>query len=151
MSGTDIATSSKDTPCELVVMGTGTSVGIPVAGCRCDVCESDDPRNSRTRSGVLVRAPQGEFVIDTGPELRLQLVRHRAALIRAAIFTHAHADHIMGLDDLRIFGFRMESAIPFVLRRMCRRRNSTGFLLRLSGSSHPCTPVCCSQSELCQN
>jgi phosphoribosyl 1,2-cyclic phosphate phosphodiesterase len=97
---------------ELIVMGTGTSVGVPVVGCRCPVCTSTDVRNHRTRSGVLVRAPQGEFVIDTGPELRLQLVRSGATLIRAAVYTHAHADHIMGLDDLRIFGYRLNHAIP---------------------------------------
>jgi len=97
---------------ELIVMGTGTSVGVPVVGCECDVCRSDDPRNHRTRTGVLVRAPEGEFVIDTGPELRLQLVREHASLIHAAVFTHAHADHIMGLDDLRIFGFKLKADIP---------------------------------------
>ena len=64
------------------------------------------------RSGVLVRGPQGEFVIDTGPELRLQLVRHGASLIRAALFTHSHADHVTGLDDLRIFGHRLNSDLP---------------------------------------
>lgn len=89
-------------------MGTGTSVGVPVVGCRCDVCTSSHPRNRRLRSGVLVKAPEGEFVIDAGPELRLQLLASGASMIRAAIFTHAHADHVMGIDDLRIFGFRLE-------------------------------------------
>jgi phosphoribosyl 1,2-cyclic phosphate phosphodiesterase len=97
---------------ELIVTGTGTSVGVPVAGCDCAVCTSDDPRNQRLRSGVIVRAPEGEFVIDTGPELRLQLVQNGASLIRAALFTHAHADHVVGLDDLRIFGFRLDADIP---------------------------------------
>jgi phosphoribosyl 1,2-cyclic phosphate phosphodiesterase len=97
---------------ELVVMGTGTSLGVPVVGCRCAVCNSSNPRNRRMRSGVLVRAPEGEFVVDAGPELRLQLIRERASLIHAAVMTHAHADHIMGMDDLRIFGFRLPDAIP---------------------------------------
>lgn len=61
---------------------------------------------------MLVRAPLGEFVVDTGPELRLQLLQNDASLIHAAIFTHAHADHVAGLDDLRIFGFRLNSDIP---------------------------------------
>lgn len=95
----------------MILMGTGTSVGVPVVGCDCSVCLSDSPRNHRTRSGVLVRSRVGEFVIDTGPELRLQLLRSKASLIRAAIFTHAHADHLMGLDDLRIFGFRHEKQL----------------------------------------
>ena len=97
---------------EMIVMGTGTSVGVPVPGCHCEVCTSGHPRNQRTRTGVLIRSPHGEFVIDTGPELRLQLVRHQARLVQAAVMTHAHADHVMGLDDLRIFGFRMDAAVP---------------------------------------
>jgi len=60
----------------------------------------------------LIRGPQGEFIIDAGPELRLQLVREEATLVQAAVFTHAHADHILGLDDLRIFGYRMDAAVP---------------------------------------
>ena len=92
----------------IVLMGTGTSIGVPVVGCDCEVCSSENPRNHRKRAGVLVRAPEGEFVIDTGPELRLQLLESGATMIRAAIYTHAHADHIMGLDDLRIFAFRLE-------------------------------------------
>ena len=89
-------------------MGTGTSIGVPVVGCDCAVCQSGDAKNQRLRSGVLVRAPEGEFVVDTGPELRLQLLQNQATFIQAALFTHAHADHVMGLDDLRIFGFRKE-------------------------------------------
>ena len=97
---------------EMIIMGTGTSIGVPVVGCSCSVCLSNNPRNRRTRTGVLVRAPEGEFIIDAGPELRLQLIRERATLIRAALITHSHADHIMGLDDLRIFGFQLNSSIP---------------------------------------
>jgi phosphoribosyl 1,2-cyclic phosphate phosphodiesterase len=97
---------------EMVIMGTGTSIGVPVVGCRCSVCLSDNPRNRRMRSGVLIRAPHGEMIIDAGPELRMQLVRERATLIRAAMFTHSHADHIMGIDDLRIFGFQLDDSVP---------------------------------------
>jgi phosphoribosyl 1,2-cyclic phosphate phosphodiesterase len=97
---------------EMIIMGTGTSIGVPVVGCPCAVCNSNNPRNRRTRSGVLVRAPDGEFVIDAGPELRLQLVRERAKLVRAVLMTHSHADHIMGIDDLRIFGYRLNVPVP---------------------------------------
>lgn len=99
-------------PTELVIMGSGTSMGVPIVGCRCHVCHSNNSRNRRTRTGVLVRAPQGEFIIDAGPELRFQLIRERATLIRAALMTHAHADHILGIDDLRIFGYQLNDAIP---------------------------------------
>lgn len=93
-------------------MGTGTSVGVPVIGCDCAVCTSDDPRNQRTRTSVLVRAPEGNLLIDTPPELRLQLIRERVGQIHAALFTHGHADHVYGLDDLRICGHRLHADIP---------------------------------------
>lgn len=97
---------------ELILLGTATSTGVPVIGCRCQVCNSGDPKNQRTRVGVFVAAPEGNFVIDTPPELRLQLVRERVDVVHAAIHTHSHADHIFGLDDLRIFGHRLNRPIP---------------------------------------
>lgn len=115
----------------LTLLGTGTSVGIPVVGCRCPVCTSNDPRNKRTRTGVLVSAPGGDFLIDTPPELRLQLIRENVELIHAAVYTHSHADHIYGLDDLRIFGFRLNQAIPLYceepVERMLRKAFSYAF------------------------
>lgn len=95
----------------MTLLGTGTSMGVPMIGCRCAVCTSANPRNQRTRAGVLIQAPHGNFLIDTPPELRLQLVREQVEMIEAVIFTHAHADHILGLDDLRIFGFRLKRAV----------------------------------------
>ena len=97
---------------ELVMLGTGTSTGVPVIGCECDVCLSPNPRNHRTRSGVAVHAPEGTILIDTGPELRLQLLRERIRLAHAVIFTHGHADHIFGLDDTRLFAHRLNHALP---------------------------------------
>lgn len=70
-------------------------------GCDCEVCRSDDPRNHRYRCSVLIRTPQGNILIDTAPELRLQLLRERVHLIHAVLYTHYHADHLFGLDDLR--------------------------------------------------
>lgn len=81
-------------------------------GCECEVCTSTNPRNHRTRTGVAVFAPEGTFVIDTPPELRLQLVREKIPVVHAAVYTHSHADHIFGLDDLRICGFRLDRSIP---------------------------------------
>src|SRR5438034_2999945 len=82
-------------------LGTGTSVGVPMVGCECAVCTSTDPRNHRYRCAVLLRVPHGNILIDTPPELRLQLLRARVGVIHAALFTHYHADHLFGLDDLR--------------------------------------------------
>jgi len=97
---------------EMILLGTGTSHGVPIIGCHCAVCQSTNPRNHRTRTGVAVRAPEGMFLIDTPPELRLQLLREKIELIHAVVYTHSHADHLFGLDDLRLFGYRLQHAVP---------------------------------------
>ena len=86
-----------------LLLGTGTSHGVPVIGCDCDVCTSADPRNRRTRCGVAVGLPKGTLLIDSPPELRVQLLREGIGRIHAVAYTHEHADHLFGLDDLRIF------------------------------------------------
>ncbi len=93
---------------ELLFLGTGTSAGVPMIGCRCAVCSSSDPRDHRTRPSVLVCYPPAEpggqprrYLIDTAPEMRMQLVRHQIERVDAVLYTHAHADHILGIDDLR--------------------------------------------------
>jgi phosphoribosyl 1,2-cyclic phosphate phosphodiesterase len=96
----------------MTILGTGTSMGVPMIGCTCEVCTSTDPRNQRMRTGVYIQAPDGNFLIDTPPELRLQLVRERIDMVHAVVYTHAHADHILGLDDLRIFGYKLQRPIP---------------------------------------
>lgn len=82
-------------------LGTGTSTGVPMLGCECAVCRSPDPRNNRYRCAVLIRTSQGNILIDTPPELRLQLLRERVGCVHAVLYTHYHADHLFGLDDLR--------------------------------------------------
>ena len=92
---------------KLRFLGTGTSFGVPVIGCSCRVCTSVDPRDSRTRHGAIIEADGGtRILIDTPPELRLQLVRARVDHVDAVWFTHCHADHIHGVDDLRAFTAR---------------------------------------------
>lgn len=96
----------------LTLLGTGTSMGVPIISCECPVCTSTNPKNQRTRAGVHVRNGDRGFLIDTGPELRMQMLRENIRDIDAVVYTHAHADHILGLDDLRIFGFRYEDPVP---------------------------------------
>lgn len=100
---------------ELVLLGTGTSTGVPMIGCDCEVCRSPNPRNQRMRSGVAVHAPEGTFLIDTSPELRLQLIRERIDMAHAVIFTHGHVDHLFGLDDTRLFPFKLGHPLPLYL------------------------------------
>ena len=82
-------------------LGTGTSVGVPMVGCECAVCRSSDARNQRYRCSVLIRTPNGNILIDTPPELRLQLLREKVKQVHAVLLTHYHADHLFGLDDVR--------------------------------------------------
>ena len=96
----------------LTILGSGTSTGVPVIGCECAVCRSDDPRNQRTRSSVLVRLPAGSLLIDTSPEMRLQLVRERVGIVHAIAYTHHHVDHLFGLDDARMFPHKLGGPVP---------------------------------------
>lgn len=88
---------------KLTFLGTGTSHGIPMIGCECSVCTSGDPKNTRTRSSVLIEVDHTSLLIDTSPEFRLQALRERIHQIDAVLYTHAHADHLFGLDDIRRF------------------------------------------------
>ena len=96
----------------LVLLGTGTSFGIPQIGCRCRTCTSADPRDRRTCTAALVEADGRRLLIDTPPELRLQLVAAGIDRVDAVLFTHAHADHIHGIDDLRAISVREKDGLP---------------------------------------
>jgi len=97
---------------QVILLGTGTSHGVPVVGCACSTCRSKNRQNHRTRCSALVGLPEGNLLIDTPPELRLQLLREQIGLVHAVLFTHEHADHLFGLDDLRIFGQYLGHDIP---------------------------------------
>jgi phosphoribosyl 1,2-cyclic phosphate phosphodiesterase len=96
----------------LVVLGCGTSVGVPMLGCDCAVCQSTHPRNQRMRSSVLLKFPAGNLLIDTTPEMRLQLLREKIKVVHAVLYTHYHVDHVFGLDDARIFPRQLGGALP---------------------------------------
>ena len=111
----------------LILLGTGTSHGVPMIGCHCPVCESTDPHNQRTRTGVVIEAPEGNILIDTSPELRIQLLREKIDRIHATLYTHAHADHLFGLDDLRLFGHYLQRPVPLYCEEQVEQRIRTSY------------------------
>lgn len=96
----------------MILLGTGTSVGVPVIGCGCETCTSTNPRNQRTRCAALLGLPRGNLLIDTPPDLRVQLLREGVSLVHGVLYTHEHADHVFGLDDLRLMQFYIGGAVP---------------------------------------
>ena len=96
----------------VTLLGTGTSTGVPVIGCRCAVCTSSDPRNRRLRPGVRLELPGGTAIVDTPTDLRQQALTYGLDRVDAVLYTHGHADHILGLDELRVFNFRQGTTIP---------------------------------------
>ena len=97
------ASLTSSLPLTITFLGTGTSQGVPMVGCSCEVCGSSDPRDNRTRSSVYISTRDFAWVIDTGPEFRIQCLREKISRLDAVVYTHSHTDHIMGFDDLRPF------------------------------------------------
>lgn len=104
--------ATRDVRGRLLFLGTGTSMGVPVVGCLCDVCQSTNPKNKRTRCSVIFGLPEGNLLIDTPPDLRTQLLANGIGVIHAVAFTHSHADHLFGLDDVRLFQFYLGHEVP---------------------------------------
>src|SRR5438270_13359127 len=96
----------------LTVLGSGTSMGVPTIGCTCAVCNSTDPHDRRTRPSVLLEYAGRVVLIDTTPDFREQAIREHIGKLDAIVYTHSHADHILGLDDVRPLSFHREGKIP---------------------------------------
>ena len=118
---------SEDIQGEMILLGTGTSVGVPMIGCGCDVCQSDSPENKRTRTSAILGLPGGNLLMDTPPDLRGQLLREQIGVVDSVLFTHEHADHIFGLDDLRLFQFYLGHAVPLYCEETVERRIRASF------------------------
>lgn len=102
----------KESGIKITVLGSGTSTGVPSIGCDCDVCTSSDPRDKRTRSSILLTLDGSNVLIDTATDLRYQALKNGINRISAVFYTHAHADHVHGIDELRSFNFLQQEAIP---------------------------------------
>jgi phosphoribosyl 1,2-cyclic phosphate phosphodiesterase len=97
---------------KITFLGTGTSHGVPMIGCDCPVCRSADPRDARLRPSIFVETPGASVLVDAGPDLRAQALRHGIRRVDAILFTHGHADHILGMDDVRRFNSLMKGPMP---------------------------------------
>ena len=95
----------------ITFLGTGTSQGVPVIACDCEVCTSTDPHDNRLRSSIMIETDDKTVVIDSGPDFRYQMLREKVKKLDAIVFTHEHKDHVAGMDDIRAFNYRQNNAI----------------------------------------
>lgn len=112
---------------KITILGCGTSTGVPMVGCDCPVCTSDDPRDKRTRASILVSYRERTVLVDTSADLREQALRQHIRRIDAVLFTHAHADHVNGIDDLRGFYFLHKEIVPCFASRETLETLQSGF------------------------
>jgi phosphoribosyl 1,2-cyclic phosphate phosphodiesterase len=119
----------------LTLLGTGTSVGVPVIGCKCPVCVSADPRNQRLRASALVRAGKVAVLVDAGPDLRAQALREGLRELDAVIYTHAHLDHVAGFDELRAFCWNKDGPLPLHATESCLAMLQTMFAWAFSAEN----------------
>lgn len=118
---------TRDIRGKLILLGTGTSVGVPAIGCGCPVCTSSDPHNKRMRCSVIWGLPEGNLLIDTPPDMRTQLLREDIGIVHAVAYTHEHADHLYGLDDLRLFQFYLGHSVPLYCEPDVEKRIRTAY------------------------
>lgn len=117
---------------EMLFLGTGGSLGVPLIGCSCSVCTSDDEKNKRFRSSVLLTIQNKKILIDCGPDFRTQALKYGITHLDGLILTHTHNDHVAGIDDMRIFSIRNGESMKCLLSEQSAQdmRNRYGFLLR---------------------
>src|SRR5581483_8691303 len=97
---------------KITVLGSGTSSGVPTIGCHCPVCTSSDARDNRLRPSILIESRERKIIIDTTPDFRTQMLRAGVERLDSVLYTHAHADHILGMDDVRPFNHKQQADIP---------------------------------------
>lgn len=140
---------------EVTVLGSGTSYGVPMIGCHCAVCRSTDPRNRRYRPSIHVRTAQASVIVDAPPELRLQLIENGIFRADAVLLTHTHADHLLGLDDLRRLNVLSGKEIPILGQasdlEAVRRVFDYAFQVSEDGLERPSFQLCETDGPICIN
>lgn len=125
---------------KITVLGSGTSQGVPVIGCKCHVCLSSDSKDDRLRSSILVEQKGKSFVIDTGPDFRQQMLRAKVDRLDGVIFTHEHKDHVAGLDDVRAYNFLQREDMPVYCTEQVEHALRREFHYVFSGDKYPGVP-----------
>jgi len=121
-------------------LGTGTSQGVPVITCKCEVCQSSDKRNNRSRTSLLIQSDTTTVVIDTGPDFRTQMLRENVQDLDAVLFTHGHKDHVAGLDDIRPFNYLLEKTIQVYAENSVQEILKREFSYAFVGHDYPGAP-----------
>jgi phosphoribosyl 1,2-cyclic phosphate phosphodiesterase len=125
---------------KITFLGTGTSQGVPIVACDCDVCISPDSRDKRLRSSILVETEKTRFVIDAGPDFRQQLLSQKIKQLDAVVFTHEHKDHIAGLDDVKAFNFINKMRMPIYATKRVETALQREFAYIFSEEKYPGIP-----------
>ncbi|MBC7425677.1 MAG: MBL fold metallo-hydrolase [Bacteroidia bacterium] len=128
------------TPVKVTFLGTGTSQGVPLIGCTCEVCTSTDSKDKRLRSSIQVEVGDKVFVIDSGPDFRQQMLRAGTKRLDALIFTHSHKDHIAGMDDIRAFNFHSGRAVDVYANNQVQEALRREFQYIFAEESYPGIP-----------
>ncbi|HTN21558.1 MAG TPA: MBL fold metallo-hydrolase [Pelobium sp.] len=126
---------------KITFLGTGTSQGVPVIACNCEVCQSIDLRDKRLRSSILIESEEKTVIIDTGPDFRQQMLRQNVQKLDAVVFTHAHKDHVAGLDDIRAFNFKQQSAMDIYATPVVEEGLKREFYYIFSEFKYPGIPL----------
>lgn len=127
-------------PITITFLGTGTSSGVPMISCDCEVCRSEDPHDNRLRSSILVQSASTSIVVDTGPDFRTQMLREKIRKLDAVILTHPHKDHLAGLDDIKAFNFFNKKSIDIYADSLTEEAVRRDFHYAFSDTKYPGIP-----------
>lgn len=121
-------------------LGTGTSQGVPIIGCECEVCRSPDPRDNRLRTSIMIESDEAKVVIDSGPDFRQQMLRERMKVLDGVVFTHEHKDHIAGLDEIKAFNYFNKMRMPVYATERVQAAIKREFAYIFSEEKYPGIP-----------